>query len=176
MKASTCSICNNTVKEDNYAGHATKHQRQAAMELQVTGNYIPSDVVYTPIEFAVCEEWGCIEIGKHTVKSWSRDKFVCEAHYLKTTIKVIANYTDGGGYDWSEAQLGVSEDNKFWLRSGCGCSCNSIDEEDWIALRDMNQVHEAVDSLRLDDAYLAEKGQFIAKAQELVGMMTRGQQ
>lgn len=74
----------------------------------------------------------------------------------------------GGCYEWSTAQICTLDDGTYWIRSGSGCSCNGIWEEDWTPLRDMNQVHSHLDSLNFETEDLPRKAAMIKYAQGLL--------
>lgn len=80
------------------------------------------------------------------------------------TIKVVIDMDEGGGYDWEDAQIGVGKDGKLWIRYGSGCSCNSIEDEDWEPLKNRQQ---ALDATRHMNAPI-KRAKFIAKATELL--------
>lgn len=75
----------------------------------------------------------------------------------------------GGYYEWSQAEIATLDDGTHWLRYGSGCSCDSLGEEEWEPLRDMNQVHSALDGLLYETEDLPRKAEMIKYAQGLLG-------
>lgn len=82
----------------------------------------------------------------------------------KESIEVKFQIGDGGGYDWSEAQLGISPDGRIWYRYGAGCSCNYIGDEEWMELREVANAKEAC--RHIGDA--VDRARFIATAQTMI--------
>ena len=78
------------------------------------------------------------------------------------TVKVeLGDY----GYDWSMAQIGESPDARLWIRYGSGCSCSSIDEEEWTPFTESIQAKQASRHLG-DNPH--QRANFIAEAQGLL--------
>lgn len=70
-------------------------------------------------------------------------------------IFTIYDYDSGGGYDWATVQLGIGS-GKSWIRSGAGCSCDSINQIPWEPLTDINQIQcNAIDSLNIQERITA---------------------
>lgn len=110
---------------------------------------------------------GCIQCKQVRDKIAEREAEKAEREAfreLQKTIEVV-HYIFEGDYDWSEAQIGKSSDGRLWIRYGSGCSCNSIEEENWTALTDRAQAISATRHIGTP----IERANFIAKAQELLG-------
>jgi hypothetical protein len=85
------------------------------------------------------------------------------------TIEVIERYDwSGGYYEWSTAEIGKDSEGRYWIRSGSGCSCSDITEEEWEPLRDSVQIHSKVDFLQGENEDLPKKAEFIAYVQGLL--------
>lgn len=87
-----------------------------------------------------------------------------EKEEFQRSIEVVFQIGDGG-YEWSEAQIGTSPDGRLWYRYGSGCSCNSIDEEEWMPLNEVVQAKQACQ--HIGDS--VDRAHFIGKAQTLIG-------
>lgn len=59
-------------------------------------------------------------------------KDLCEFHEVKT----ILTLDNGEPYAWDIVQLGKDSNGNYWWRAGSGCSCDWIEEDDWIPLHD----------------------------------------
>jgi hypothetical protein len=75
---------------------------------------------------------------------------------------------DYAGYEWTTAQIGRDAFGNHWFRAGSGCSCNMIEDESWQPLRDIQQIHSALELLTIGENFLANKADFIATAQGLL--------
>lgn len=84
-------------------------------------------------------------------------------------IEIVKEARFGNGYSWSTAQIGKDAFNNHWLRSGSGCSCNSIDSNEWLPLRNIGIVRSALKEFELESDQLAKKSEFIAFAQSVLG-------
>lgn len=83
----------------------------------------------------------------------------------KESIEVVYEIDDGSGYDWDTAQLGISPDGRLWYRYGSGCSCDSIESEEWQEMREVENARMACRHI----GSATDRAGFIAKAQTMIG-------
>lgn len=106
----------------------------------------------------------CNECEKARAAHAERERIRKEEREFKESIKVEVELGDYG-YNWSMAQVGKSPDGRLWIRYGSGCSCSSIDDEDWGPFTEAIQAKEA--SRHMGDNAI-QRAEFIADAQELL--------